>query len=64
MVMLGGGADILRAVVVPGGGYDAWPELVGRIEQRVAQVLQQAEPVLVMVRPRQLREARSRTAQT
>jgi hypothetical protein len=45
MVMLGGGADILGAVAVPGGGYGAWPELAGRVEQGAAQVLQQPEPV-------------------
>ena len=45
MVMLGGGADIFGAVVVPGGGYGVWPELAGRVEQRAAQVLQQPEPV-------------------
>src|SRR5262249_22706904 len=45
MMMSGGGADILRAVVVPGGGDDAWPELAGRFEQRAAQVLQQAQAV-------------------
>src|SRR5262252_2229598 len=45
MVMLGGGADILGAVVVPGGGDGAWPELAGRVEQGAAQVLEQPEPV-------------------
>jgi len=45
MMMLGGGADILGAVVVSGGGDGAWPELAGRVEQRAAQVLQQPEPV-------------------
>src|SRR6516162_9064530 len=45
MVMLGGGADILEVLVVPGGGYGAWPELAGRVEQRAAQVLQQPESV-------------------
>jgi hypothetical protein len=29
MVVLGDGADILGAVVVPGGGCGAWPELAG-----------------------------------
>ena len=45
MVMLGDSTDILGAVVVPGGGYGAWPELAGRIEQGAAQVLQQPETV-------------------
>src|SRR4029077_18703114 len=45
MVMLGGSADILRALAGSGGGYGAWPELAGRIEQRSAQVLQQPEAV-------------------
>ena len=45
MVMLGGGADILGALVVPGGGDGAWPELAGRVEQRAAQVLQQPQAV-------------------
>ena len=45
MVMLGGGADILGAVVVPGGGDGAWPELAWRVEQGAAQILEEAEPV-------------------
>ena len=45
MVMLGGGADILGAVVVPGDGDGSWPELAWRVEQRAAQVLQQADAV-------------------
>jgi hypothetical protein len=45
MVMLGGGADILGVLVVPGGGDGAWPELAGRVKQGAAQVLQQPEPV-------------------
>ena len=45
MVMLSGSGDILGAVVVPGGGYGAWPELAGRVEQRAAQVLEQAQAV-------------------
>src|SRR5215467_13237809 len=45
MVMLGGGADILGAVVVPGRGDGAWPELARRVEQRAAQVLEQPESV-------------------
>ena len=65
MVMLGDCTDILWAFVVPCGGYGAWPELAGRVEERAAQVLQLPEAVaVVMVRPRQPREARSRTAQT
>ena len=43
MVMLSDGADILGALVVPGGG--SWPELAGRVQQRAAQVLQQPEAV-------------------
>src|SRR5689334_19893388 len=43
--MLGGSADILGVVVVPGRGDGAWPELAGRVEQGAAQVLQQPEPV-------------------
>ena len=45
MVMLGGGTDILGAVVVLAGGDGAWPELAGRVEQRAAQVLQQPQAV-------------------
>ena len=45
MVMLGGSADILGALVGPRGGYGARPELAGRVEQRAAQVLQQPEAV-------------------
>ena len=45
MVMLGGGSDILGAVVVPCGGDSAWPELAGRVEQGAAQILQQPESV-------------------
>src|SRR5205814_141216 len=44
MVMLGGGTDVLGAVVVPGGD-GAWPELAGRVEQGAAQVLRQPQPV-------------------
>jgi len=40
VVMLGDSSDILRAVVVLGGGCGARPELAGRVEQRAAQVLQ------------------------
>jgi hypothetical protein len=45
MVMLGGGADILGAFVVPCGGCGAWPEVAGRVEQRAAQVLQQPQAI-------------------
>jgi hypothetical protein len=45
MVMLGDGSDILGAVVVLGRGDGAWPELAGRVRQRVAQVLEQPEAV-------------------
>ena len=45
MVILGGGTDILRAVIIAAGGDGAWPELAGRFEQRAAQVLQQAQAV-------------------
>src|SRR5437762_3294415 len=45
MVMLSGSGDILGAVVVPGGGYGAWPELAGRVEQRAAQVLEQPQAI-------------------
>ena len=45
MVTLSGSGDILGAVVVPGGGYGARPELAGRIEQRAAQVLQQPQAI-------------------
>ena len=45
MVMLSGGCDILGAVVVPGGGDGAWPQLAGRFEQRAAQVLEQPQAV-------------------
>jgi hypothetical protein len=45
MVMLGDSTDIPGAVVVPGGGDGAWPELAGRVQQRAAQVLQQPEAV-------------------
>jgi hypothetical protein len=45
MVMLGGGADIFGALVVPRGGYGAWPELAGRVEQGAAQVLEQPQAV-------------------
>jgi hypothetical protein len=38
--MLGGGTEILGALVLHGG---AWPELVGPIEQGAAQVLRQPE---------------------
>ena len=37
MVMLGDGTDILRGASVLAGGYGAWPELAGRVEQRAAQ---------------------------
>jgi hypothetical protein len=43
MVMLSGSADIPGAVVVPGGGYGARPELARRFEQGAAQVLKQAQ---------------------
>ena len=45
MVMLGDGTDILGTFVVLSGGDGAWPQLAGRVEQRAAQVLQQAEAV-------------------
>src|SRR5512133_2733354 len=45
MMMLCGSADILRALAGSGGGYGAWPELAGRVEQRAAQVLQQPQAV-------------------
>jgi len=66
MVMLGGGADILGAFVVPGGGCGAWPELAGRVEQRAAQVLQQPQAIgrHGQAAHSQPREARSSTAQT
>jgi len=40
MVMLGDGTDIFGAVLIPCGGYFAWPELAGRVEQGPPQVLQ------------------------
>jgi hypothetical protein len=45
MVMLGGGTDILGAVVVPGGGDGARPQLAGWFEVRATQVLEQPEGV-------------------
>src|SRR5215471_18244188 len=45
MVMLGDSTDILRAVVVPGGGNGWWPELARWFEERAAQVLEEAEAV-------------------
>ena len=45
MIMLGGGTDILRGVGVLAGGYFAWLELAGWVEQRAAQVLQVAQAV-------------------
>ena len=45
MVMLSGSGYILGAIVVPGGGNGAWPELAGRFEQGAAQVLEQAQAV-------------------
>jgi hypothetical protein len=36
---LGDGADILVAVVAPGGGYGTCPEVAGRFEQGAAQVV-------------------------
>jgi len=43
--MLGDGTDILGGVSVFDGGYCAWPELAGRVEQGAAQVLQEAQAV-------------------
>jgi hypothetical protein len=59
---LGDGSDIGGFVGRRVGGVGSnrrW-----RVEYSVSQVLEQPDAVGVMVRPRQLREARSRTAQT
>ena len=44
-VVMSGGADILGAFVVLGGGYGAGPELAGRVEHGAAQVLEQPRAV-------------------
>src|SRR6266496_799045 len=45
MATSGGGADVVGALVVPGRGDGAWPELAGRSGPGAAQVLQQPQPV-------------------
>ena len=56
--MLGDGTDIMKGVSVFDGGYCAWPELAGRVEQGAAQVLQEAQAVVMggLAAPLQLRQ--------
>jgi hypothetical protein len=48
MVMLGGGADILRGVVVLPDSDGAWSWLAKWVKQRAAQVLEQMEAIRVL----------------